>query len=239
MDYQWHYNKLIETRRDRIIDPFVYYENHHIVLKSMGGSNDSDNMIMLTAREHFLAHWLLWRIHRNRQTAYAFYSFVNFFQGHNHQNRPKITSARGYQEAREAHALTHSEKMTGILNSNRSKKVLQFDLEENFIQEWPSAKEAQRELSICHITDCCRGERKWAGGYIWKYKNPILKKSKPYKKRVLTKKTKPSSTKKLSEAMKGGKWYNNGEKNVYILRYSLEAGIDLSHLTSGKINSKK
>jgi hypothetical protein len=41
----------------------IYYENHHIVPKHMGGDNSKDNLVLLTFREHVLAHYLLWRIH--------------------------------------------------------------------------------------------------------------------------------------------------------------------------------
>lgn len=36
-----------------------YHEEHHIVPKCMGGSNDKDNLIDLFADEHFVAHKLL------------------------------------------------------------------------------------------------------------------------------------------------------------------------------------
>jgi len=39
--------------------PDGYYEEHHIVPKSLGGSNERKNIIKLTAREHFLCHKLL------------------------------------------------------------------------------------------------------------------------------------------------------------------------------------
>ena len=38
---------------------FVYYESHHIVPSSLGGSNDIINLVLLTAYEHYLCHWLL------------------------------------------------------------------------------------------------------------------------------------------------------------------------------------
>lgn len=72
MDYSMHYNKLVETRKNRVKEEGVYYERHHILPVSMGGTNDESNLVHLTAREHFLAHWLLWKIHRNRETAAAF-----------------------------------------------------------------------------------------------------------------------------------------------------------------------
>lgn len=39
-----------------------YTEKHHIIPRSMGGSNSSDNLVALTAKEHFLCHLLLTRI---------------------------------------------------------------------------------------------------------------------------------------------------------------------------------
>ncbi len=36
-----------------------YYESHHIIPKSMGGSNDTDNLVLLTPEEHYLCHSLL------------------------------------------------------------------------------------------------------------------------------------------------------------------------------------
>jgi hypothetical protein len=96
MDYQKHYNLLIETRRNRILSKETYFEKHHIVPKSMGGSNEKENIIRLTAREHFLAHWLLWRIHKNKEMAFAFYSMVKM--GKNQT----IKSGRIYEEAKMA-----------------------------------------------------------------------------------------------------------------------------------------
>lgn len=236
MDYRWHYDELIRTRKERVFDSSVYTENHHVVLKSMGGTEDESNKVRLTAREHFLAHWLLWRIHRNRQTAYAFATFCNFFQGRNHRNRPKITSGRGYKEAREAYSRIHKERLTGVTNSNRSKKVLQYDLEGNFIKEWPSAKEVYRELNICHVTACCRGERKWAGEFIWKYENPELKKSKKYKKRTFTKKRETSLSKenirRISKATSGRKWYNDGKRDFFLKPFDSIDGLTLGRLAT-------
>ena len=51
-----------------------------------------------------------------------------------------------------------------------SVKVLQYDLRGCFIKEWDSISSAKKELGTTHITDCCKGKRKSANGYIWKYK---------------------------------------------------------------------
>lgn len=96
MDYKKHYDLLIETRRNRILLEGDYYEKHHIIPKSMGGSDDDSNLISLTPREHFIAHWLLWRIYKNKEMAFAFYAMVNMAKNQ------EVKSSRIYEEAKMA-----------------------------------------------------------------------------------------------------------------------------------------
>ena len=50
--------------------------------------------------------------------------------------------------------------------------ILQFTKNRTFIKEWPSARDAERQLGISqsHICHCLKGKRKSAGGFVWKYK---------------------------------------------------------------------
>ena len=48
--------------------------------------------------------------------------------------------------------------------------ILQYDLDGNFIREWPSATDVGKEVQS-HICDCAKGKLHTAYGYIWKYKN--------------------------------------------------------------------
>ncbi len=54
-----------------------------------------------------------------------------------------------------------------------AKPVNQYDKNKNFIKRWNSMKEVECSLNIpnSNITDCCKGKRKSAGGFIWKYAN--------------------------------------------------------------------
>jgi len=61
MNYKLHYEKLIERARNRKLQG--YKEEHHIIPRSMGGTDDKDNLVNLTAREHFVAHILLVKIY--------------------------------------------------------------------------------------------------------------------------------------------------------------------------------
>jgi len=65
MNYQYHYNRLIERAKNRIIESFT--ETHHIVPICMGGSNDKENLVELTPEEHYISHQLLVKIHPENQ----------------------------------------------------------------------------------------------------------------------------------------------------------------------------
>lgn len=62
MNYQKIYDDLVADRKKNPT-PDSYYEMHHIIPKCMGGDDSKKNLVRLTAREHFIAHWLLAKIH--------------------------------------------------------------------------------------------------------------------------------------------------------------------------------
>lgn len=53
----------------------------------------------------------------------------------------------------------------------KARKVAQYDKNCVLIKIWDCMRDAARELDInpSHMSACCRGKRKTAGGYIWKY----------------------------------------------------------------------
>jgi hypothetical protein len=60
MNYTKVYNNLISSRKqlNRTKDR-EYYELHHIVPRSLGGPDETSNLVLLTAKEHWIAHCLL------------------------------------------------------------------------------------------------------------------------------------------------------------------------------------
>jgi hypothetical protein len=60
-ELQRTYSRLMERANGRL-KTGGKYELHHIVPRSLGGTNDPQNCVYLTYKEHFLAHWLLTRI---------------------------------------------------------------------------------------------------------------------------------------------------------------------------------
>jgi hypothetical protein len=69
MNYQLHYDKLINRAKNRILEG--YTEIHHILPKCMGGTNDAFNLVILTPEEHLIAHLLLIKINPHPSLLYA------------------------------------------------------------------------------------------------------------------------------------------------------------------------
>jgi hypothetical protein len=108
MDYQKIYNQIIERAQNRKLEG--YKEKHHIIPKCLGGTNDKENLVELTAREHFLCHWLLYRIYpNNKKLLYSFWLMST-------RKGRKLTSSRAYQEAK----VVFSESLKGKKQSKET-----------------------------------------------------------------------------------------------------------------------
>lgn len=59
MDYQRIYSAFIASRKRIEDDLQGYTERHHILPRSLGGTDDPENLIRLTPEDHFFAHLLL------------------------------------------------------------------------------------------------------------------------------------------------------------------------------------
>jgi hypothetical protein len=70
MNYQKHYDALIERAKNRLLEG--YCERHHIIPLCIGGTDDSENLVTLTPEEHYVAHQLLVKIYpENDKLIYA------------------------------------------------------------------------------------------------------------------------------------------------------------------------
>lgn len=99
MNYQKIYNNIIENtkNKNRSKKDGNYYEKHHIVPKCLGGSNDINNLILLTAREHFLCHMLLCRIYPdNGKIGYS--AFAMAIKCNQSDKRTYNISSRQFEE---------------------------------------------------------------------------------------------------------------------------------------------
>ena len=161
MDYLKIYNNLIETKKN-IQESDEYCEIHHILPRCLGGTDDPVNLVKLTYREHYIAHWLLTKIYTSEHKIY--YAFLCMLRDP-HGNR-KLTSRmvhnikKNYSEFKKWHSKIENPGRGENSRNAARKRMLS---EDNPMKKHPE-------------------------------KNPFLGKS----------------------FVVGRKWYNNGEKNLYL-----------------------
>lgn len=207
MNYERIYNEFISNRLSKQnIDG--YSELHHIIPKSFGGTDESNNLIRLTASDHLFAHALLariykgkmiWALHRmlNCNKRYTnrndrlHYNFMRSNLKISNETKDKMCRAQSgenngfYKKSHSDKAkkkMSRSHKGKTLTKEHRDniskvqgKKVYQFDLNKNFLNEYKSLKEAAEKLNLksTHIGRVCKGKRKSTGGFIWSYSKVI------------------------------------------------------------------
>lgn len=144
MNYQRVYDQLIARAKQRS-SVQGYTETHHITPRSLGGGNSQSNLVELTAREHFLAHWLLCKIYPDsNKLAYAFWGMCN--QSSSKQKERYIPSTRVYQESRERFAKVHSIIHSQYTHSEESKEKISKKLLGK-----PKSEQARKNMSIAAL----------------------------------------------------------------------------------------
>lgn len=112
MNYQKTYDSIIEHRKSNA--PSGYTETHHIMPKSLGGTNDPSNLVKLTAREHFIAHRLLAKIHGGKMWS----ALWMMCHGRTNSAKGLKVTSRTYEVARIKHAQHISEIFSGDNHPN-------------------------------------------------------------------------------------------------------------------------
>lgn len=92
-------------------------------------------------------------------------------------NRGKTVSDETRRKIAESNrGQTRSEKTKANISKSKSKAVTQLTKEGAVVREWVSARQAAIELGVQagHISKVCKGQRKTAGGYVWRYKQTSI-----------------------------------------------------------------
>ena len=85
MNYQKHYDQLIENATNRSILESEYKESHHIIPRSIGGTDETENLVDLFPEEHLVAHLLLVKIHPNNDKMIYAANMMSSFHGVNNK----------------------------------------------------------------------------------------------------------------------------------------------------------
>lgn len=152
MDYNKLYDNLIQSailKNRKKIKNGPYYENHHIIPKCLGGSDQKDNIVLLKPKEHYMAHKILCKMYpKSNQLRYAFWLMIN--ASSKGQKRYK-TSSRIYENERLIIAEIRRETMLtaphSLNNPEMIKKCTQAKLLANVKR--PDLSSRNKELVQC------------------------------------------------------------------------------------------
>lgn len=111
----------MEKRRSNPVPSDEYGERHHIVPRSEGGSDDSDNLVRLTAREHYIAHLLLAKIYNDYKMICAL-QMMRTMKNETTKREFKVNS-RLYNSLKIRRSKMMSERMKGHPVSERVRRL--------------------------------------------------------------------------------------------------------------------
>ena len=168
MNYQMVYKSLIDRRKAQ--SPSGYSERHHVIPKSLGGDNSRENIVSLTAREHYFCHKLLARIYGGKMWQ------ALFLMSHG-----SVTSASGvrissrdYSIAREmasrekSIAMTGSSSISGEMNPSADKSVYRFSHSDHGVVSMKRSELCERfSLSVKGISKIVTAEAKSYKGWCF------------------------------------------------------------------------
>jgi len=139
--YDWYY-RIVERAKTRELES--YTEKHHILPRSLGGSNEPENIVSLTAREHFVCHILLTKMTENENRSKMICA-VQRFINRNKKQKVIIVTSRQYESCRKLYSKNHPMK-----NKKISEKVRQTQYAKHgaFAFATPEVFAKQKENSI-------------------------------------------------------------------------------------------
>jgi len=114
--YNRWYMQIVNNAKNRTINGYI--EKHHIIPRSLDGTDDKDNIVELTAREHFVCHLLLTKMVTGYQKELMKFAVGKFIQTAPKQQRT-FTSWE-YKKIRE----TISQVRTGKKHSVETRKKM-------------------------------------------------------------------------------------------------------------------
>jgi 5-methylcytosine-specific restriction endonuclease McrA len=119
------YYSLIKKAQIRIVDSSTYIEKHHIIPKSFGGTNKKENLVALTAREHFICHWLLTKmvIGEYRQKMLLALSFMQGRNKRQQKYNTQITSKVYDRIRKEVAEICNIHKHNRIVSDETKRKI--------------------------------------------------------------------------------------------------------------------
>ncbi len=112
--YKKWYEQIVDRAKDRVLNG--YFERHHILPRSLGGLDTTDNIVCLTAREHFICHWLLTKFTVGEERDKMIYALRMMRANKSGQRYTNKITARVYENLKIEYAEIQRQRILGENN---------------------------------------------------------------------------------------------------------------------------
>lgn len=151
--YSCYYYSIINRAKSRDLSKEIYTETHHVIPKSLGGDNTKENLVKLTAREHFICHLLLPRMLTGiakRNMTFAIWSMLN--RDHSKQRSRHKVNSHTYQRLKIQVAIASSQLHKGKIVSKETRAKMSKSRKEHSGPNKGIAMstEQKQKLSVAH-----------------------------------------------------------------------------------------
>lgn len=164
-------------------------EKHHIIPKSLGGSNNPENLVNLSPKAHFICHWLLTKMVLDRNEREKMYYAFNFML-----LKPKDLKHRRYYPCSRVYEI--------------AKKYLHTNNPNNHVG-------VKTKISIARKKAWQNPTQSMIDG-IEKMRKSKIGKPSPNKGIHGVYKASPETKQLLSQQRTGRKWFTDGTKSFFI-----------------------
>lgn len=133
--HRWYVN-IINKAKNNIQDG--YMENHHILPRSCGGSDDPSNLVRLTYKQHFICHWLLTKCMINGEHTRNMYYALGFLCGNTVKTSNRgIIPAWKFELRKMAISIASSNRIVSETTKSklRQRRIEQLNNPE-FVEKW-------------------------------------------------------------------------------------------------------
>ena len=205
--YSKIYFSIIQQAQARQLLDDIYTEKHHIIPRSLKGTNDPNNLVKLTAREHYICHLLLTKMTTGDNKIKMVYAAWRMMCRQKDSKRDYKIISRTYQRIKEERA-NYLKTLVGEKNHNFGKKTGRTS--NHFTEEW-------RE----NLSKSKKGKSTWNKG-IARTNEEKAKMSATRKLRSkdpnwnIRPPCSEETANKIANALKGKKWANNGNERKYV-----------------------
>ena len=214
------YIKFIKSKINRVLPENTYKESHHILPRSFGGI-DENNLVDLTGREHYIAHWMLYKAYKNHAMVSAFM----MMHSNNHGQLRYYNSRRyemlksEYSESQKITMLGEGNPFYGKNHTKESKKKMS-ETKKGINTSWNTGLTTETSEKLVevgkNISKSVKGMRNWTNGTV-EAKSKDAPDSTFWIGRLPNENFKFSESRKLEtkDRMADGKmsWWNDGTIN--------------------------